>query len=286
MEDEVIQISEILNSTWSHAAVWFGALWAIYLFINKVSKDAEEVLNPEKMKALSDELLRIKDRDISSWVPDFTSVFDRFFGENHLSWRCFSRSLLISISVFSALLFLYIPDFIFQSKGTIDIFLFIIFLAAIFNVVLDYISLLETRIILTIPAPILVKIFLDAILTLLLTMSWSVVVVTVSLLSVSKSAVWSDISLDSIYLFWLGVFSNSSQDGSKFYYIVIATSFTTSIWLWLHGLSFLAIRTLSNVQKFMGWLNVKETPLRAIGTTINLIVLTFGVLLFPVYLFY
>ena len=57
--------------------------YGLYLFINNVSKDAEEVLHPDKRKAMSDELLRIKDRDASSWVPDFTAVFDRFFlGKN------------------------------------------------------------------------------------------------------------------------------------------------------------------------------------------------------------
>ncbi len=29
MQDELIQLSEIFNSTWGHAAVWFGALWAL-----------------------------------------------------------------------------------------------------------------------------------------------------------------------------------------------------------------------------------------------------------------
>ncbi len=53
--------------------------YGLYLFINNVSKDAEEVLHPDKRKAMSDELLRIKDRDASSWVPDFMAVFDRFF---------------------------------------------------------------------------------------------------------------------------------------------------------------------------------------------------------------
>ena len=286
MQDEVIQLSDIFNSTWGHAAVWFGALWAIYLFINKVSKDAEEVLHPDKRKALSDELLRIKDRDASSWLPDFTTVFDRFFGKKHLSWRCFYKSSLMSVFVFSALIYLYAPPGI----GLDDKHSFLAFsiIAAIFlNVFIDYISLLETRIMLSIQIHVLAKIILDAVITTLLVFAWLVLLLSFSnlVLIILNIPGTLEFNFELVTKVWKELFYEFGSD-SILMHITLATSFTTSIWLWLHGLSSVLIRSLSNIQKFMGWLNVKETPLRAIGTTINLIVLTFGVLLFPVYLFY
>ncbi len=294
MQDESIKMFEFLNSTWGHAAVWFGALWAFYLFINKVSKDAEEVLHPQKRKALSDELLRIKDRDASSWVPDFTLVFDRFFGEKHLSWRCFYRSSLISVLVFtvlnciisSSLLYVSLVD----SSGTsrsgdaiwiAGVLATLFMIGVVINAPIDYISLLETRILLLMPIPIFIKIAIDIILTFLLSFLW---LVTLSFLG--QTAAGSQPKyFEVISVLWVSLTSTTHESG-YFVLIIVATSFTTSVWLWLHGLSRVLIRGLSHLQKFMGWLNVKETPLRAIGTTINLIVLTFGVLLFPVYLFY
>ena len=279
MQDELIQSSEFHNSTWSHAALWFALLWAILLFIRKVSKDADNDLNPEKRNELSDELLRIKDRDASLWLPDFTSVFDRFFGAKHLSWRCFYRSSLISMVTLFTLLYLY-------DRGAINKFMigedilgeFITLFAYLLtlNVFLDYISLLETRVILFTRIPVLAKITVDAILTILIVILWVSFVASFAMIEMNYFEI--------VIFQWQSLYY-ASYDNSTFLRIVLATSLTTSIWLWLHGLSRILIRSLSNVQKFMGWLNVKETPLRAIGTTINLIVLTFGVLLFPVYLF-
>ena len=283
MQDELIQQSEFLNSTWGNAVVWFGALWAILWFIRKVSKDADDDLNPETREALSDELLRIKDRDASLWVPDFTLVFDRFFGKKHFSWQCIFRSALVSIFAFITLAFLFdVPELLGQeSDSKYELFIELLIFAILVNVVLDYMSLLETRYILSKRMPVLEKIIMDAIITILLVIIWTAFVNT--LIQATHFTVKSYI--EGVALILEDIFAGS-REGSIITLIILATSFTTSIWLWLHGLSRILIRSLSNVQKFMGWLNVKETPLRAIGTTINLIVLTFGVLLFPVYLFY
>jgi len=276
MQDESIQLSEFLNATWGHAVAWFAILWAVLWFIRKVTKDADDDLNPEKRKALGDELLRIKDRDVGSWVPDFTAVFDRFFGKKHLSWRCLYRSSLISMITFTVLLSLYYPSVYTETFFTfMQMLVVIIFSGLTFNVLLDYMSLLQTRIILNVPISILPKIILDGILTTLLSILW--VTFMMSVLEPNE--------INSLEITAMAIFDESLPE-STMIRVVLATSFTTSIWLWLHGLSVLVIRSLSHLQKFMGWLNVKEAPLRAIGTTINLIVLTFGVLLFPIYLLY
>jgi hypothetical protein len=51
--------------------------------------------------------------------------------------------------------------------------------------------------------------------------------------------------------------------------IIFATSFTTSAWLWLHGLSQLTIRALSGTGALMGYLNVENRPVRTIGNVVN-----------------
>lgn len=280
-----IQILESVNATWNHVITWFGGLVAICLFIGKVSKDAEEVLDPEKRKSLSEKLCCIKNQNINSWIPDFTLVCDRFFGTKHLSWRCFYRSTVISIITFIILNLLY-PTIPFAPSENILTWVFLISFSII-NVVIDYISLLETRIILNLSIPTLTKIIVDGILTILLV----VIGITIFMVAAirwmiymypdyhSNSPPFPDFFGLPVELFvWL----IASPD--NLFLIILTTSFTTSIWLWLHGLSIIVIRALNNVQWFMNWLNVKEAPLRAIGITINLIVLTLGILLFPVYL--
>ena len=49
-----------------------------------------------------------------TWARQFCLLFDRYFGENHLSWKCFIRS---SIASFFFVLFLY---FIFHFAGFLE----------------------------------------------------------------------------------------------------------------------------------------------------------------------
>lgn len=91
---------EFLSSVWGAAVIWFGGLWAIVLFIHKVTKNADDDLDPVKRKALSDDLEDAIAENPGDWVSDFTNVFDRFFGKKHLRLRCFYRSALISIFCF------------------------------------------------------------------------------------------------------------------------------------------------------------------------------------------
>jgi len=59
-----------LSSAWSDAVFWFGGLVAITAFIRKVSKDAEDDLDPEKRQVLGLQLLKIEYRNTISWIPN------------------------------------------------------------------------------------------------------------------------------------------------------------------------------------------------------------------------
>ena len=268
-------VGQFFSSAWSDAVVWFGGLWAVLLFIRKVFKDADNELDPEKRQFLAEELARNKNWASGSWIPDFTLVFDRFFGKKHLRWRCISRSILISLISFFVLIWL-------TTTGT-DSYMFrepliiVILWAVLFNPIADYLSLLETRILLNTPLPTSIKILVDIFLTFLIAIGWMAFV----------NWPFDDLSyLEAVREIWKNFDGRDRTEGSIIVLltrIVVATSFTTSIWLWLHGLAQLMIGGLSTAGYLMSWLNVKERPLRAIGTTVNAFVLLIGVVLFAVF---
>ena len=259
------------QSPWGDATLWFGGVWAVVLFIRKVSKDADEELDKDARTTLVTTLTGLRSQKVA-WIPDFTLVFDRFFGEKHFRWRCIYRSVLISAFCFMLLMVVAGTELL-DVGMAVNLFFF--FLVGLWlNAFIDYWSLLETRVLLSTRLPIFLKIALDVVLTTLLTWLW------VALMFMFIGA--EDSFVESLE----GIGREFIEGGpdAVLWRVILATSFTTSIWLWLHGLSQFAIRGFSSIAFVMNKLNVKEKPLRAIGTTINIFVLLIGAVLFPVYL--
>ena len=255
---------EFLSSAWVNAVVWFSGLGVVFLFMRKMFKDADEELDPEKRQYLADQLVR-KNWTSGSWVPYFTLVFDRFFGKKHLRWHCIYRSIIISVVSFYFVVILH-SGFKVKTLGFV--------LTAIFiNAFIGYWSLLETRYLLNWSMPTRFKLLLDIIITFLLCIAWTSFLISL----------FDDQGFWAIAVELLGAFFDLDDQLGSFVRIIVATSFTTSIWLWLHGLSLLTIKCLSGAGFLMSWLNVKERPLRAVGTVVNLLVLLIGVLLFPLF---
>lgn len=292
MEDGLGQlIEQFLSSVWGDAVVWFGGLWVVLLFIRRVFKDADDELDPEKRQSIAEELVLKSFWSSGSWIPDFTSVFDRFFGKNHFGWRCIYRSALISTVSFF-LLALFTGVFSFASRyefvqiNLAEIMAVVFFMAMFTNALLDYCSLLETRMLLKTPLPTSIKILVDMILTFLISLAWISFVYWAMVL-------FTDSYYENLRFTWeifaghieVERYVDPFQIERRVIVtrIVVATSFTTSIWLWLHGLAQLTIRGLNGAELVMSFLNVKEKPLRAVGTTINIFVLVIGVVLFPVF---
>jgi len=281
-------LSQLLGETWAQAAVWFSAVFATLAFIRKVSKDADKDLNPERREALAHELSLLRVRDLSAWVPDFVSVFDRFFGERHFSLRCFSRSIIISVLAFVALLFSYAKSDFFSAH---EDFLTYLGAAILINGIADYFSLLETRFVLGMRLSVGKKIALDSFLTILIFFAWLpagyfLLTVVTGRYAPHDDLFWSNYPLVMAFLFQSIFGSTDSFVGSKtaVFQSFFITTFTTSIWLWLHGLSHTTIKAMRGTRTLIGWLNVKETPLRAIGVVINAYILGFGLALFPVFI--
>lgn len=271
-------IDQLFSSTWGFAIIWFGAMWALIGFVRKVSKDADDDLDPEKRKSFGEDLVRMTARDLDSWIPEFTEVFDRFFGKKHLRWRCFYRSSLISMFTFVVLTTMLLLIEYDPEETLAEFLLFVlsaVVFAALFNVFVDYLSLLETRILLNTRMPLSLKILVDVILTFLLTLAW----ISFPIWVLEELGGY----LQSVIYVWDAFTGTGNENVTEIVRVMIGTAFSTSIWLWLHGLAQFTIRILSTMAFIINWLNVKEKPLRAIGTTINIYVLLLGVVLFPVF---
>lgn len=89
------------------------------------------------------------------WYYFFISSFDKFFGKKHFTIRCFARSCILSFFTLFVifLLYLYITgnfgNFLNYVQGNLPILVFLV-TAIIFNFIPDYISLYETRMLISV----------------------------------------------------------------------------------------------------------------------------------------
>jgi len=263
-----------------YTSAWFAPLLTVILFIRHISISADADLSPEYREEIAYKLLNLSETKPKSWVTDFTYVFDRFFGEKHFTLKCMSKSFGISL-----LTLLILISFALALDNSIDDIdeLFTILVAVVFifgffvNAIADYISLLETRVLISLNIPIYIKILIDIPITIIIITLWiSFIFPFIPIFGSSNSY-----SITEIFTGYV-----SSKEDDTILKIFLITTFTTSIWLWLHGLSELLIKSISGIQWFVDKLNITETPIRAIGLTINMIILTVGTVLFPVFLYF
>ena len=130
-------------------------LAAPVLFFVKIGKIADENVNETTKREISSWLLNVRpQRFVCGWANVFAHSFDAIFGARHVSFQCFFRSALASVTAVGFCLLVgasvssEIRDVWPQGAGLSDILdiLMIVFLAVSANIVIDYVSLLETRI--------------------------------------------------------------------------------------------------------------------------------------------
>ena len=256
----------LLGTAWASSVVWFARVFAVMTFIRKASKDADDDLDDATRDVLARRLLSIDGSRTSSWLPDFTRVFDRFFGEKHFRWRCFYRSMLISVITITLLLYIA-TNFFITSEGPVSlsqIFYFVFLFGLLINGIADYFSLLETRMLLNSRYSTSVKIVVDLVLTFFLTIFWFALVF--HLLG------WNEVFYKIVTTIWndfIGI-THSGGKELKILMVIIFTGYLTSIWLWLHGLAQLAIYVVRKFGWVVNFLNVRQKPLRALGLTMNI----------------
>ena len=281
-------------------SIYFGALFAIAAGVRIYTKDLDDDLSPETREDLAIRLLCLdgsQSTDLFDWV---NRVFDRIFGVRHFSWRCFFLSSAISAISFTVF-FLYVAS---SNQGfnvtveLLSIFPFVVLLLGILvNVPSDYFALLETRWIMRRQMAAVWKILLDLGATYLIALGWLALLIGSQLgVKLGLTAYWV-VTIDPIPLGSAIDYDISNGDGEGvlaltlldvlvFYIfltrIVLATSYVTSVWVWIYGASELCIRFFAKSKSFVRFLNVEERPARTLGLVASTLVVLLGTVAYPV----
>jgi hypothetical protein len=149
MPDALTTITNLINSPPGVVVAGAALAGIVWKFFERV----EAVLTENTKLEIAVWLLGVKlGRAVESWPQTFARVFDQVFGEKHLSWKCFWRSCLASY----AIVVLFALNFVRQfghvriaGMDSINVVVVVTLCFTLFcNVIPDYISLLETRLVL------------------------------------------------------------------------------------------------------------------------------------------
>ena len=240
------------------AVKWFlsfllgGGIWKLF-------SRAEATASPEVRNALSRWLRNLDpDKTVRRWPQTFIVMFDSVFDERHLSWRCFRRSCYASlggVSILISVLAAYQIELAITEIFEQGTWIKLLGLAIFLNPLPDYVSLLETRLILRWMTRksswlrIISLMGLDIILTGAIFFFGTVLVVTI--LTMAFKAIHMGVTADlaGIYMnpvynmtiVWknlmLPMFQSWLPGGETYFGIFFYSTYFTSAWLWLFMLS-------------------------------------------------
>ena len=273
-----------------------GSLWFLF-------EKAETTISDSTRHRISKSLGHADLKSAFEAIPhQFATLFDKVFGEKHFARRCFYLSGLASLLASGIVLAVFLatgfggwsttrvipwsPDLqdpgyplkihrIWPEGHGVSSSNVVSFLASAvyFNLVPDYLSLLETRWVIRRMEKgngLLKGIAIDLVATTAISMA--------SVLLILAVTGWPDGPTGP-----LDVVTGRSEFSPFFY-----TAFFTSVWLWLYGASVLVSRALVKVNAGVGFLlnltDVEEHPLRALGFVSILLVSVVFLAFLPVVL--
>lgn len=244
-------------------------------------------------RKVADWLNSIATKSISQTMVEsprwFIEAFDRIFGDRHLSLRCFARSCVASIMAVLVITIVWVVldpiscKRFFSSEGVSGIS-FILCVALVLNLVPDYLSLLETRLILRRVAHAGVKsligvVILDVIITGGIFICWFVAIVLI-LYQVSGVSMGVDVDALLEILSEFIFFRNEVDppDWSIFFY----STYFTSVWLHLFIVSSVATKLLYSVGRIGNWvlvlLEIEGKPFQSMGLiVVGLLTIAFAI---------
>jgi len=288
----------------SYIVSWLAittGIWTLFIYYGK-SADQKTKRSASKW---------LKNLDISegalNWSDSFAKLFDRIFTDKHFTWSCFLRSSVASIAsvVLMALIYILL-NYELLANQRWDVFIpygFLVTSRAVFvclfafNLIPDYLSLLETRYIIKRMGleqsfiRNLAFLVLDFAATFLIFVVVGVILITLVMLPITffSSVLEFDFSgigeaMKSFPKFMIDSFhiKGDSEGFSVFLY----STFFTSVWVWLYAISGFLIKTLSHFNRglrfFKRHFNIEKEPFNAIGA-VAMTLVTILFLLYPIY---
>jgi hypothetical protein len=273
--------------------VLFGVVWAFF-------KGVESVLSDDTKLEIAVWLVGVVvGKKVKPWPETFERMFERIFGDRHVSWKCLRGSAIVSVFVSFCVqgvwYLLHPKDFpalasdAMRALGILDstlnrwlvVPLLITGNALLVNGVADYFSLWKTRSLLKrFQSPTehrqVQLLFLDTLLSGLIGATALIVMVSLIQPILYKQAAFSDIDEFGRFLremiFGGYVYGDNGPPESTFFY----PAFFPSIWLWLYAGSGFLLKAASRFDASFQWFSRKTAidkyPLSAIGLVAGSIV--------------
>lgn len=229
--------------------IYIGAcvvVWAVFVKFDGLLQDDTKL-------AIAVWLVGDPKTETPPWPDTFIRLFDRAFGEKHLSWKCFWRSSIASfLAVCGLLAFGYVVSpgvraefYRYAEMGpwvVAGYFTVLISIGGILNLFPDYLSLLQTRFVLQRmsrhPGT------LRRVAWLLIDLFLTFVIVIIVLGIVDLFIVTTDAIQGPIWLAWLFMITDviptglamifGSQDTGAIFGVYIYSTLVTSVWIWLY----------------------------------------------------
>jgi len=259
------------NPIWlSFFLTWSTLTWGIYRLFNAAGdtvEDKSKLIVSKWLLNLPNENNQIKD---DNWISVFIKLFDSIFGQKHFSWRCFVVSSIASSISYGLILLLFYP--LYKEFGIHVLPYFI--LPVTINIIIDYISLLETRYLLnrfkkTYSIFVLISyIALDIILTMVIFIIIWIFAYHFIIMPILKPYV-------PYVNYGIEGWTENTSDG-RLRIICLLTTFFTSAWLWIYILGSIIVKVINSIFGTIGFfqdhLKIKEKPFRAIGMVLICIV--------------
>jgi hypothetical protein len=275
---------------------WAGATGGLWFLFEK----AERALSVETRRTVAERLQQADFRTAIQSLPDnFALLFDRVFGERHLTKHCFLRSCVASIASVAVLLAVALAlDLAFGfgadlsgelfpvqdgDMRALGVLAFTLLTLGAINVVPDYLSLLETRWAINLmrrSGRILPALIVDAVLTTIIS-AGAVAIGMLGVLALFEAAsridpsILTDATLETEAAFLLSepapiaVAVRGAVTFSQPIAIAFYSAFFTSAWLWLYAASVPVARLLLGLNSGVGFLlrvtDVERQPFRSLG---------------------
>jgi len=258
-----------------------GGLWFLF-------EKAEKALNEESRARVVTWLTTTPFRSGIAAVPDqFAALFDRIFGKEHRSWRCFTRSGLASAITISVLFALEasgpgargLTEVVTANASGNDTLLIglslpIVFLGTILlNIVPDYVSLVQTRWAIKWAQRsqrVVSVLFIGFVATLAVSVVFMFLVSAFAMI-----ALLMDLGPPTMERFVepfvsdSPIFQGSRTMIASYARIYFLSAFFTSVWLWLYILAWMGSRVLVRMDNGVGFLlratDVERQPFRSMG---------------------
>jgi hypothetical protein len=227
-----------------------------------------DILRPESRKSISQWLNQVAVPE-PGWPTHFATLFDRVFTGKHLSLRCFVRSSGASLAAVGAITLLWLA--IARDTGVFwESVPLSILLLALFNLVPDYLSLLETRYAIRIMTRwrsggvhgLILLADLVASLGIFVILSyvgWNVLFTLANSAPPITPAAYLEMLREAVNI----------RDDNLMLSVPLYSTLFTSVWAWLFAGSGLAFKVLTRSNRVLAFfrrhLNIEEHPTRSIG---------------------